>query len=154
MKDKTIAIWFSCGAASAVAVKKTIQDYGNKNEILVINNPVKEEHEDNLRFKYDIEKQFGIKIIEAKNPKYPNASIFDVFRDRKYISGIHGAPCTLELKKKVRYEFEKNNKIDFHVLGFTIDEWKRQYNFNKAERSNTLPVLISNLITKEDCLMF
>ena len=33
---------------------KTIEKYGNKNG--VVNNPVKEEHEDNQRFLHDVEK--------------------------------------------------------------------------------------------------
>jgi len=36
-------------------------------------------------------------------------------------------------------------------LGFTVEEWKRQLKFNLGERENTLPVLVSQLITKERC---
>jgi hypothetical protein len=51
MKNKpVIAVWFSCGAASAVAAKKTIEKYGDTHHIRIINNPVAEEHEDNRRF--------------------------------------------------------------------------------------------------------
>ena len=45
MKDKDITVWFSCGAASAVAAKKTIENYGACNNIRVVNNPIKEEHD-------------------------------------------------------------------------------------------------------------
>lgn len=148
---KTIAVWFSCGAASAVAAKMVIEEYGRTHNILVVNNPVKEEHEDNKRFLKTVEEYIQHPIIEARNSKFLSASIVDVFDKRKYISGNKGAPCTLELKKEARYQFELSHEIDFHVLGYTIDEWQRQYNFNKRERSNALPVLISNLITKEDC---
>lgn len=153
MKDenKTITVWFSCGAASAVAAKKTIEKYGNDYEIMIVNNPVKEEHEDNRRFLRDVSEWLQHPIIEAKNINYPNASIAEVFDKVKYISGTKGAPCTRLLKKEARYQFEKNNIIDYHVLGFTIDEWQRQKKFNERERDNALPVLISNLITKEDC---
>mgnify|MGYP001162980698 CR=1 FL=1 len=48
--NKEITVWFSCGAASAVAAKKTIEIYGAKNNIRIVNNPVKEEHPDNQRF--------------------------------------------------------------------------------------------------------
>lgn len=34
-----IAVWFSCGAASAVAVQKTIEKYGDIATIRIINNP-------------------------------------------------------------------------------------------------------------------
>lgn len=148
---ETIAVWFSCGAASAVAAKKTVEKYSKTHNILIVNNPVKEEHEDNRRFLRDIEEFIQHPIIEAKNDKYPNASIVDVFNDRKYMSGIAGAPCTLCLKKEARYQFEKANKIDWHVLGFTVDEWQRQVDFNRGERGNTLPILVSELTTKSDC---
>lgn len=151
MKNKTIAVWFSCGAASAVAAKKTIEKYGKDNKILIVNNPVKEEHPDNRRFLKDVEKWLNHPIIEAKNKDYPTASIVDVFDRVKYVSGVGGAPCTKWLKKEARYQFEKTHKIDFHVLGFTIDEWKRQKKFNRYERTNTIPVLVSEMITKEEC---
>jgi hypothetical protein len=151
MDKKTIAVWFSCGAASTVAAKKTIEMYGKTHNILIVNNPIKEEHEDNIRFRYDIQEYLQNEIIEAKNKDYPNASIVEIFDKRKYMSGILGAPCTMILKKEARYQFELNNSIDFHVLGFTIDEWQRQKKFNESERKNTLPVLINSLLTKEDC---
>jgi hypothetical protein len=151
MENKTIAVWFSCGAASACAAKMTIDLYGKNNEILIVNNPIAEEDEDNRRFLKDIEEYIQHPIIESKNINFPNSSIVEVFDKRKFMSGIGGAPCTLELKKQARYQFEVNHNIDFHVLGFTLDEWKRQWNFNRGERANTLPVLISELMTKDDC---
>lgn len=148
---ETIAVWFSCGVASAIAAKKTIEKYGDTHNILIVNNPVINEHPDNLRFMADVEKWIGQKILQATNENYPNADIREVFDKVKYISGIAGAPCTRELKKEARYQFEKKNKIDYHVLGFTIDEWERQKRFNENERGNTIPVLITELITKADC---
>lgn len=151
MEKETIVVWFSCGAASAVAAKKTIEKYGETHNIIVVNNPVIEEDVDNLRFLKDVEKWLGVEIIEARNKKFPNASIIEVFDKVKYVSGVKGAPCTKQLKKEARYQFEKRVHIDYHVLGFTIDEWERQKRFNEGERANTIPVLISELITKEDC---
>lgn len=147
----TIAVWFSCGAASAVAAKKTLEIYGKTHNILIVNNPVIEEHEDNRRFLNDVQEWLNHPIVEAKNKDFPNCSIVEVFDKRKYMSGNLGAPCTMLLKKEARYQFELNNNIHFHVLGFTIDEWKRQKNFNETERGNTLPVLIQSLVTKQDC---
>lgn len=151
IENKTIAVWFSCGAASAVASKLIVDQLGKTNEILIVNNPVKEEHPDNKRFLKDVEKWINHPIIEAKSKEFPSASIIDVFNKRKYMEGIHGAPCTYNLKKQARYEFELTHYIDYHVLGFTIDEWERQKKFNEYERNNTIPILIYNLITKADC---
>lgn len=151
MKDKTIAVWFSCGVASAVAAKLTIEKYGNTNKILIVNNPVVNEHYDNQRFLNDIEKWLNVKIIKAINSKFPSADIVDVFDKIKYISGVAGASCTKHLKKEARYQFEKENNIDYHVIGFTYDEIERHNRFIKFERNNVLPVLIDAKLTKGRC---
>lgn len=148
---KTIAVWFSCGAASAVASKRTIEKYGETHNILIVNNPVDEEDDDNRRFMDDVSKWLGQPIIQAVNSKANTTSAVDIWDKRKYMSGINGAPCTLVLKKEARYEFEKSNKIDYHVLGFTADEVGRHERFVKYERENVLPVLIEDGITKQMC---
>ena len=148
---KTIVVWFSCGAASAVASKRTIEKYGDTHNILIVNNPVDEEDSDNRRFLDDVSKWLGQPIIQAVNSKANTTSAVDIWDKRKYMSGINGAPCTLVLKKEARYEFEKSNKIDYHVLGFTADEVGRHERFVKYERDNVLPVLIEDGITKQMC---
>lgn len=150
MKE-TIAVWFSCGAASAVAAKKTIEKYGDTHNIIVVNNPVVNEHEDNQRFLKDVENWLGVKIQKAINKKYSSCDITDVFEKRKYMSGVKGAPCTLELKKEARYQFELEHKIDWHVLGFTLDEKSRSDRFMKYERENLIPILIDEGLTKGHC---
>jgi hypothetical protein len=117
----------------------------------VVNNPVVNEHPDNERFLMDVEKWIGVKIEKAINEKYTSCDIRDVFEKRKYISGVAGAPCTKELKKEARYQYELKNKIDYHVLGFTSDERDRSERFIKFERENLIPVLINEKISKGDC---
>ena len=151
MEKETIAVWFSCGAASAVAAKKTIEKYGDTHNVIVVNNPVVNEDSDNIRFLKDIEKWIGQEIIFAINPAYPTCDITDVFEKRKYVAGVAGAPCTKFLKKEARYHFEKTNDIDWHVLGFTYDEKKRAENFMKFERDNLIPILIDQKLTKGNC---
>lgn len=149
--NDVIAVWFSCGAASAVAAKKTIEKYGNLCTVRILNNPVIEEDEDNYRFLSDVEKWLGYPIETVVNFKYPSASAKDVWTSRKFMSGVAGAPCTLELKKIARQEWEKNNEVTWHVLGFTFDEIKRHERFISSERENVLPILIEEKITKQDC---
>lgn len=148
---KMIAVWFSCGAASAVAAYKTIEKYGSTHTIRIINNPVIEEDSDNIRFLKDVEKWLGVEVETARNPKFPDNSAVSVWDKRKFMSGVAGAPCTTELKKNARYLWEKENKPDYHVLGFTFDEVKRHERFITSERDNVLPVLIDHRITKSDC---
>lgn len=152
MNDKkTIAVWFSCGAASAVAAKLVVDKYESTHNILIVNNPINEEHNDNRRFLKDVEKWIGHEIIEAVNPKYPNASIIELFDNKGFMGNRFGAPCTLHLKKGARYDFEKTHDIDWHVLGFTIDEVRRHDSFVSNERENVIPILIDEKITKGRC---
>lgn len=148
---ETIAVWFSCGAASAVAAKKTIEKYGDTHNILIINHPVDEEDADNRRFLGDVANWLGVEIITQTNSEAGTTSAVDIWDKRRYMSGTKGAPCTMLLKKGARYEFEDKNKVHWHVLGFTYDEIKRHEKFVRGERENVLPVLIDEKITKDDC---
>ena len=152
IEGKEIVCWFSCGVASAVALKKTVELYGERNNVRAVYNPVKEEDSDNLRFMEEVSSWVGVDIELATNPKYASCSILDVFENKRYMSGVAGAPCTVELKKKARYEFEKHNTIDWHVLGFTADEQRRHDRFVKGERENVLPVLIYLELDKHTCM--
>lgn len=145
-----IAVWFSCGAASAVAAKMTIDKYGKEN-VRVVNNPVIEEHQDNIRFLHDVEKWLGIEIEFATNKNFPSCSAAEVWEKSKYMAGHKGAPCTVKLKKEARQQWEDINKPDWHVLGFTADEKDRYERFIKFERTNVLPVLIEAGISKRNC---
>jgi hypothetical protein len=148
---KTIVVWFSCGAASAVAARETIVRYGNRCDIRFVNNPVMEEDEDNRRFLFDVEHWLGIEIESAVNSKWPTCSATDVWIKERYMSGPYGASCTRALKKNARYEWERNNHADYMVLGFTADEVERHRRFTRSERENVLPVLIEAGLTKQDC---
>lgn len=151
MEKQTIVVWFSCGAASAVAAKKVTEIYGEQYIIRIVNNPIANEHPDNLRFLKDVEKWVGIPIEYAINKNYPTCNVKDVFDERGVMSAINYAPCTEELKMKARRQWEEENTFDWLVMGFTAEEKGRADRFKKYERSNFYPVLVSEGITKNDC---
>lgn len=153
MSDKHqgfIAVWFSNGAASAAALKLTVEKYGVEN-VRAVNNPVAEEDEDNLRFAKDVADWVGIEIEYVFHPKYPLGSAVDVWDRRKAMSFPKGAPCTSLLKIQARQHWENDNKVDWHVLGFTKDEQARHNKFVLTERENVLPILIDANMSKDDC---
>lgn len=152
-QGQTIAVWFSCGAASAVAAKLTLLEYGNIANIHILNNPVVEEHADNLRFLKDCESWFGQKIETVINPSATHCSAEQIWEDRNYMSGVKGAPCTMILKREARMKWEHKNEVDWHVLGFTADkkEVARHDNFVTTQRNNVIPVLIEGGVTKGQC---
>ena len=148
MKNKYIS-WFSCGAASAVATKIALKEYG---DIRVIYQDTGSEHPDNKRFLIECEEWFGQKIEITKSDKYNN--IWEVFEKTRYLVGPSGARCTTELKKNVA------NKIinwgehqEFEVFGYTSEEVHRVERFkqNNPERKIVTP-LIDKGLNKDDCL--
>jgi len=75
-KKEKIAVWFSCGAASAVAAHLTLRKYSETHDVRIINNPIAEEDADNRRFLGDVQKWLGHEIDFATNNKYPSAICF------------------------------------------------------------------------------
>lgn len=145
------AVWFSCGAASAVALKLSLRDYGATHELRFLNNPVAEEDPDNRRFLCDVEDWCGVHVEDVRNPAFPNASAVEVWERERFMAGVSGASCTRALKKRARQHWQNEHRPDFHILGFTFDEVERHNRFVKFEMPNVLPVLIENRVTKQDC---
>lgn len=144
-----IVVWFSCGAASAVAAKKTIEKYGSYCDVVVVNNYIEEEDKDNQRFLHDVEKWLGITITRAVNSKYPKGSIVEVFEDQKFMANVGGlAYCTLELKQRARFEWELKHRPDWTVMGFTKEE-KGRFDRFKLKRLTSLHILENT--TKSEC---
>lgn len=93
--------WFSCGVTSAVACKLAIERFGDDVDLWYIETGAA--HPDNMRFIKDCEEWYGRKILTARSEKY--ASPLDV-ASKQIFNTPYGAPCTYELKKKVRQKFK------------------------------------------------
>lgn len=146
----TIA-WFSCGATSAVACKKALQLY---EDVRIIYIETGSGHPDNERFLKDCEKWYGQRIEIWHNEKYKDVD--DVLLKRKFINSDHGAACTLQLKKAVRYQIQDEaGEWEGQVWGFDFcpREINRAIRF-KEQYPETKPLypLIELGITKEDAL--
>lgn len=147
----TIAVWFSNGAASAIALQETLRRYGNLCNVVAINNPVAEEDSDNLRFAADVSAWLGCQIVYWRSKRFPNASAVEVWETERAMSFPFGAPCTRALKKHARQEYEAAHRVDWHVFGFTADEKDRHERFVLTERDNVLPILIEAGLSKQAC---
>lgn len=146
-----IAVWFSCGAASAVAAKKTLELYPDC-DVRILNSPILEEDEDNRRFLSDVQDWLDKPIEIIRSSKFPSQSAVEVWDKRRFMSSVSGAPCTVELKKVPRQIWEADNDVDWHVLGFTAEEEHRAKRFVLTERDNLLPVLVNQKIGKVECM--
>lgn len=139
-------VWFSCGAASAVAAKKATQIYPDC-EILYCDT-LAYEHKDNIRFMSDVQNWIGKRIKIIKSDKY--SDIYDVFNKTGYLVGVKGARCTTELKKNVRLTYQRPG--DIHIFGLTADEKNRIERFESMHPHTFLEwILRDQNITKKDC---
>lgn len=138
--------WFSCGAASAVAAKLALEK--GPCELLYCDT-MASEHPDNERFLADVEKWLGQSVERIRSDKY--TTVDQVFEGERYMSGIAGARCTAELKKKPRFRFQ--NPEDIHIFGLTADEERRivQFERNNHELRLEWPLRDAGL-TKADTL--
>lgn len=143
--------WFSCGATSAIACYLALQSYNNV-ELFYIDTG--SSHPDNVRFIHQFENAFHCKVNILKSSKYN--SVQEVLRKKRFINGPSGAPCTFELKKRVRYALEDSlHTWDGQVFGF--DYCKREINRAirfKQQNPDTKPLfpLIEHKFTKKNCL--
>jgi 3'-phosphoadenosine 5'-phosphosulfate sulfotransferase (PAPS reductase)/FAD synthetase len=143
MNNRTIS-WFSCGAASAVATKLFPQ-------AIPVYCETGAEHPDNVRFMNDCQTWFCRPIVRLKSEEY--ADTWDVWEKTRWLAGINGARCTIELKVAPRLAFQKPD--DVHVFGYTADG----PDINRANRlRSSYPELlietplIERGITKAACL--
>jgi len=144
-----IVCQFSCGAASAVATKLALAQYGATHDVQIINAFIKEEHEDNRRFLADCEKWFGQLVTVLRDEKY-GASTIEIFRRKQFIKSRYGAACTTELKRKLLDAWKQPG--DIMVFGYTAEEIDRLDDFR--ERNPDRPViapLIDAGLGKDDC---
>ena len=94
-----IVVWFSCGAASAVALQQTIKKYGDETEIRAVNQPIVEEHPDNRRFLNDVSNWLDIDIELNYSKEYPSGSATEVWEKRKYMGGDIWRPLYYDFKE-------------------------------------------------------
>jgi PP-loop superfamily ATP-utilizing enzyme len=144
---KRVLVWFSCGAASAVAAKLAVEKYGDQCEVLYCDT-LAYEHPDNPRFMADVSAWIGKEIKLLKSEKY--ADIFDVFTRTGWLIGVGGARCTTELKKNVRKAYQRPD--DLHIFGLTADEQRRIDRFEDENADTDVEwILLDNGVKKNDC---
>lgn len=140
---------FSCGAASACATKWVLNNHA-PSDVLIVNAFVLEEDADNRRFLADCERWFGRTVHVLRDKKY-GASTDQVWIRKRFIKGPHGAPCSVELKRKLLDSIKLPG--DISVVGFTAEEDDRlddlRRNFPETE---WFAPLIEQGLSHDDCL--
>lgn len=145
-----LLVWFSCGAASAVTAKMAVDredEIGMPVEVCHCDT-LAFEHEDNVRFKADVERWIGRQMVTLKSAKFTD--IYDVFRRERYLNGQNGAPCTRALKRNVRIAYQES--WDWHAFGYTADEERRIISFEADNPDLKVMWLLRDAgIVKRDC---
>lgn len=142
-----VIVWFSCGAASAVAAKLALEKYPSRCTIVYCDTSA-DEHPDNQRFLKDVERWLDVTILKIKSKKYD--SVDDVARLRRYMSGPKGAICTTEMKKLPRRAFERPD--DLHIFGYTVEEQDRIELFEQSNPEMHLEWMLRDaFLRKSDC---
>lgn len=130
--------------------KLGIARYAVSHEIVVARCLVPEEHEDNDRFARECAEWFDRPIVNLRSDKY--ASCEDVWTRRRYMNGPRGAVCTVEMKKAVRWAFEREWWPDFQSFGYTADEQDRAAEFRSYNPDvRLITLLIEEGLSKSDC---
>ncbi len=141
-----VVVWFSCGAASAVAGMIALRKYGERTVFAYCDTG--SEHPDNARFMADCSAWYGQPILTLKSKAYRDT--WDVFEKTRYLAGIKGARCTVELKKRIRFDFEQPG--DIQVFGFDRTEKHRADRFREQNPDVVVEFpLIDRSMTKDDC---
>lgn len=144
-----IVCQFSCGAASAVATKIILSEFPAE-QVAIVNAFIVEEHADNRRFLADCEKWFGRSITVLRNEKY-GASTHEVWRKKRFIKGLRGAPCSMILKRELLGSIALDG--DTNVIGFTKEEDDRFYDLQERFPDERFKApLIEKGLGKSDCL--
>lgn len=148
MDQPRVIVWFSCGAASAVAAKLALSDYGGDRVQIVYVDPGSE-HPDSQRFMADCVRWFNSPIKTLRSEKYRDT--WQVWEERRFLVGPKGALCTGELKKAPRFAFQRPD--DVQVFGYTAEEQDRADQFRAQNFEVILETpLIQRGLMKADCL--
>lgn len=144
--DSRVLVWFSCGAASAVAAKIAVEAYPDCEVIYC--NLFANEDSDNPRFLADVEKWIGRKITILSSDRFKTCE--EVWESQGFLKNQFGAPCTKFLKRYVREAYQ--HLEDRHVFGYTHDEQDRIEEF-ETHNPNLKAILIldEKKITKQEC---
>lgn len=148
--EPRIVSHFSCGAASAVATKLILSEYPAE-RVRIMNAFLVEEHKDNQRFLVDCRRWFNHPIEQFVSEEYLG-SAREVWRRKRFLAnGMYGAPCSVELKRKILDA--ECSPTDIFVLGYTKEEEDRVERFMAANNGRkVLTPLIDRGLGKADCL--
>ncbi len=107
-------MWWSTGAASAIAARLILREKPNA---IIARCETNNEDPDNYRFEADVMRWLNASVTVLRSDKFE--SVPEVWRRERYMAGIAGASCTRAMKVEPRLAFQRPD--DVHVFGYTAD---------------------------------
>lgn len=141
--------WFSCGITSAVACRLAVEKY---QDVQIYYIEIGTAHPDNERFISECEQWFGMQINIVSSDKYKDQ--FEVIKDKGFVNSPFGAPCTNELKKKVRQKLTEDKRPENQIFGYEYNkkEINRAVRFSEQHpETNPIFPLIDTKLSKTEC---
>lgn len=123
MTDQQIIVQLSGGAASYVAARLMVEEYGPADVTLLFAD-TRIEDQDLYRFLDDVERRLAIPITKISDGRTP----WDVFFDEGMIGNTRVDPCSKILKRKLLRKWLEENatpKKDVVVIGYDANEAHR-----------------------------
>ena len=140
--------WLSGGVSSAIATYLARPDWA-------VYIDVANQHPDTLRFVMDCRDVLDCPITILRDQRYAG-SVDNVILDKGFVNSPYGAPCTLELKKRVRQGFERalleqgNDEMSY-IFGYDAGETSRAERIGRNLACGCEFPLIEKGMSKQDC---
>ena len=142
-------VWFSAGMPSAITAMLVLEKEPSAHLVYI---HIDSHHPDNWRFIRDVERWLKIKVEILQSGKYKDQ--YEVIEQTGYVNGVAGARCTAELKKKVRFDYQLPDDIQYFGFSSEPREIQRSINFTKNfPEANAKYPLIEQGLTKRYCAM-
>lgn len=137
--------WISGGVSSFIAAYMAKPDRA-------IYIQVANQHPDTLRFLAECQQYLSCPLEIIGSNKF-RQNVDNVVKQTRYINGVAGARCTLELKKRVRQEWERTNATEnlTYIWGFDLNEQHRAERTKAASEFGAEFPLIEHRLRKEQC---
>lgn len=126
-------VMFSSGAGSWAAARRVVEQYGTADLFLVFADVLGED-EDNYRFLRDAADDVGGTLVWLKEGR----TIWEVFRDERFLGNSRLAPCSKILKQKPARKWLDENCDPADTTVYVGIDWSEGHRM-KAVLKNYLP---------------
>ena len=123
-------VLYSGGLGSYFTAKRLIEKGIKKEDIILLFTDTRIEDEDLYRFLKESTEKLGIPLTDYSDGR----TVWDVFRDVKYLGNSRLDPCSRVLKREMSRKFIKQFSPDEVIIYLGYD-WTEMNRFEKAQRA-------------------